>query len=153
MAAPRTGQVRITPSSDHPGWLVFDTNLPDAFHMGVFGPVLLRQEGERICRMRAETAALHGNLFNGLHGGAIMGLIDTSFFGALRVLTGDLGALGTTIDTSTQFIGAGKIGEPVDAVVELLRETRRLVFLRGTVEQGGELLAAFSGTVRKVSTP
>jgi hypothetical protein len=34
-------------------------------------------------------------------------------------------------------------------VIELLKETRRLVFLRGVVEQDGELIAAFSGTIRK----
>ena len=54
-----------------------------------------------------------------------------------------------TLDASTQFIGAGRIGEPLEVVIELLKDTRRLVFLRGTVEQGDHLVAAFSGTLRK----
>jgi hypothetical protein len=36
-------------------------------------------------------------------------------------------------------------------VAELLRETRRLLFLRGTVEQGDEMIAAYSATIRKPS--
>ena len=40
---------------------------------------------------------------------------------------------------------------PLDAEVELLRETKRLVFLAGKVVQEGELVAAFSGALRKAS--
>ena len=48
-------------------------------------------------------------------------------------------------------IGAGRVGMPLDAVCEVLRETRRLVFQRGIVEQDGHMVAAFNGTVRKAS--
>ena len=40
---------------------------------------------------------------------------------------------------------------PLDAEVELLRETRRLVFLRGMVLQGDNRVAAFSATIRKAT--
>jgi hypothetical protein len=36
-------------------------------------------------------------------------------------------------------------------MVELLRETKRLAFMRGTMVQGDRLVAAFSGTARKPS--
>jgi hypothetical protein len=42
--------------------------------------------------------------------------------------------------------------EPLDALVEVMRETKRLVFLRGTVVQGAgdeHLVSTFSGIVRK----
>ena len=54
-----------------------------------------------------------------------------------------------TLDLSVQFLGAGKADKPLDAVAELLKETRRLLFLRGLVEQDGEAIAAYSGTIRK----
>ena len=54
-----------------------------------------------------------------------------------------------TLDLSVQFIGAGKSGVVLEAEVELLRETRRLLFLRGLVVQGADKIAAFSGTIRK----
>jgi acyl-coenzyme A thioesterase PaaI-like protein len=56
-----------------------------------------------------------------------------------------------TLDLSVQFIGAGVVGEPMDAEVELLKETGRLLFMRGLVLQGETRVAAFSGTIRKPS--
>ena len=43
----------------------------------------------------------------------------------------------------------------MEARVELLRETGRLLFLRGLVVQGddAEVMAEFSGTIRKPSAP
>jgi hypothetical protein len=43
----------------------------------------------------------------------------------------------------------GFIDVALDAEVELLKETRRLLFLRGLVVQCGDKIAAFSGTIRK----
>jgi hypothetical protein len=37
----------------------------------------------------------------------------------------------------------------LDAVAEVLKETKRLVFLRGLVEQDDVMVAAFSATIRK----
>ena len=45
----------------------------------------------------------------------------------------------------------GRIGVPLDAEVELLRETKRLAIMQGKVVQEGELVAAFSGTLRKAA--
>ncbi|MBU0823634.1 MAG: PaaI family thioesterase, partial [Alphaproteobacteria bacterium] len=59
-----------------------------------------------------------------------------------------------TLDLSTQFVGAGRVGEPLDAVVELVRETGRLIFLRGLVVQGegdSHIVLSFAGTIRKAS--
>ena len=56
-----------------------------------------------------------------------------------------------TVDLTTQFIGKGDAALPLDAVVEVLRETRRLGFLRGLIVQGDEKVASFTGTVRKPS--
>ena len=43
----------------------------------------------------------------------------------------------------------GVVGKPLDAEVELLKETGRLLFMRGLVVQGETRVAAFSGTIRK----
>jgi hypothetical protein len=50
---------------------------------------------------------------------------------------------------SFQFIGTGRADIYLDAEVDVLRETRHLIFMRGLVVQGEARLAAFSGTVRK----
>ena len=39
--------------------------------------------------------------------------------------------------------------EPLDAVTEIVRETGKLVFVRGMVEQTDHQVAAFSGIIRK----
>jgi acyl-coenzyme A thioesterase PaaI-like protein len=70
-------------------------------------------------------------------------------FAAMRTLLGGDAEGSVTLDLSNQFIGAGRIGEPLDAVVEVLRETGRMVFLRGMVVQGDDTIAAFNGTIRK----
>ena len=54
-----------------------------------------------------------------------------------------------TLDLNTHFIGGGRVGEPLEAQVELLRETGRLLFLRGLLVQGETTVAEFSGTIRK----
>jgi len=56
-----------------------------------------------------------------------------------------------TLDLAVQFIGAGSLDAPIEAEVELLRETGRLIFLRGLIVQGEARVASFSGTVRKFS--
>ncbi len=91
----------------------------------------------------------HTNLMGNLHGGTILSLIDVGIFGCSRMFGLIETGTAVTLDLSVQFLGAGKSDQPVDAVSELLKETRRLLFLRGIVEQGGEAIAAFSGTIRK----
>jgi acyl-coenzyme A thioesterase PaaI-like protein len=70
-------------------------------------------------------------------------------FGASRMFGLIEAGTAVTLDLSVQFIGAGVIGEPMDAEVELLKETRRLLFMRGLIVQGENRIAAFSGTIRK----
>ncbi len=94
----------------------------------------------------------HTNLMNNLHGGMTLSLIDVALFSSSRMFGLIEAGTAVTLDLSVQFIGAGKADSPIDAVTELLRETRRLLFLRGIVEQDGELIAAYSGTIRKPST-
>ena len=100
-------------------------------------------------RVRMDPERRHTNLADNLHGGIVLSLIDVSLFGASRMYGLIEAGTAVTLDLSVQFIGAGKSGQPLDSVVELLRETRRLLFLRGIVEQGDHMVAAFSGTIRK----
>lgn len=117
----------------------------------LLGKVRVRSEGEGRARCRLFTDKSHSNLNNVLHGGAILGFIDIALFSSSRAMgTSDPGSA-VTLDASVQFIAPGRMNEPLDAVVELLRETGRMIFLRGVVEQGDHKVAAFSGTLRKAS--
>jgi len=81
----------------------------------------------------------------------MLGFADVSMFGALYVLTSTDPIGSVTVDPLMQFVGAGCERKPLDAVVELLRETKRLAFTSGTMVQGERLVASFSGTARKPS--
>jgi acyl-coenzyme A thioesterase PaaI-like protein len=89
-----------------------------------------------------------------MHGGALLGFIDCALFAAARGL-GVLQAGGAvTLDLATQFIGGAALDRPVEARVELLRETGRLLFLRGLIAQDETpTIASFSATLRKSTPP
>ena len=80
-----------------------------------------------------------------------MALIDIALFATLYVLREGDSVGAVTLDVHTQFIGAGELDEPLEAVTEIMRETRRLAFMRGTVIQNDALIASYSGMIRKAS--
>jgi uncharacterized protein (TIGR00369 family) len=94
--------------------------------------------------------ARHLNLQDMVHGGAILTFIDMSLFAGGRVAGADI-VRAVTLDSHVHFLGRAGTGTPLDARVEVLRETRNLVFFQGRVVQGEELVAAFTGTLRKSS--
>jgi uncharacterized protein (TIGR00369 family) len=132
---------------EHPGW--FGWRLKDETrYNGFLGKLLVRREGD-VARVRMFPERVHSNLQDSIHGGTTLGFIDVALFAASRMLGLIEAGSAVTLDLSTQFIGAGRMGEPLDAEVELLRETRRLIFMRGLVVQGEHKVAAFAGTIRK----
>jgi acyl-coenzyme A thioesterase PaaI-like protein len=141
------------PHPDHPGWNRYEVSDPARYNRAVLGELIIRAEGDSHCRMRLTPAAYHINAGGNVHGGVTLGLIDVALFGAMYLLRGvpPIGSL--TIDLQTQFIGAGDAARPLDAVVELLRETNRMGFLRGLVVQEDDLVASFTATLRKPGKP
>ena len=141
------------PDPDNPGWHTWQLNDPTRFNTWMFGKLIVRTDPDGKARLRMFPQHHHTNLGNNLHGAAVLSLIDVGLFACSRMLGIIEAGTAVTLDLSCQFIGAGKPDVPCDAVTELLKETRRLVFLRGVVEQEGELIAAFSGTIRKPTAP
>lgn len=143
------------PAVDHPGWFTWNLDDSNRFNAQAIGRLLTRIEdrpdGGKAARLRMLPELRHSNLHDAVHGGATLALIDIALFAAMRTLLGGDAAGSVTLDLSTQFIGTGRLHEPLDAVVEVLRETGRLVFLRGLVVQGKDTIAAFNGTIRKPS--
>jgi len=138
-----------SPDPDNPGWLNWQMTDPSRYNGTVLGKMLVRSEGEGKARLRMFPEHRHSNLRDAVHGGVTLGFIDAAMFGASRLFGSITAGTAVTLDLSVQFIGAGVIGKPLDAEVELLKETGRLLFMRGIVVQGDERVAAFSGTIRK----
>lgn len=126
----------------------------------LFGRFLLRVE-DNVVRVRITPAQIHSNLSGAMHGGALLGFMDIALFAAARGFGLIEAGTAVTVDLQAQFLGGAAVGRPIEARVELLRETRRLLFMRGLVVQGeGETtdgavdnVAAFSATIRKPTAP
>lgn len=140
------------PSPDYPGWHTWTLNDDRRFNSQGLGRMLIRREGERGARTRLlDVETRHSNVQDNIHGGVTLALIDVAMFGTIYTVLGADAAGSVTIDLHTQFIVAGRTGQPLDVVAEVMKETGRLVFLRGTVEQDDDLVSSFIGTLRKPS--
>jgi acyl-coenzyme A thioesterase PaaI-like protein len=58
-----------------------------------------------------------------------------------------------TLDLTTHFLARGQPNSPLDAHVELVRQTRGHAFLHGVVKQSGENCYSFSGKLKRVNRP
>jgi acyl-coenzyme A thioesterase PaaI-like protein len=142
------------PDPDSPGWLRWRIADAARFNEAVLGKQIVRREADAVCRMRlVPRDPLHTNSAGRVHGAVTLGLIDVSLFAAMYVLRGVDAGRSVTVDLTTQFIGAGDAARPLDSVVELLRETHRMAFLRGLVVQDDDTVASFAATIRKPSAP
>ncbi|MBJ6121337.1 PaaI family thioesterase [Sphingomonas mollis] len=136
-------------AAGHPGWRQWEPIDPTRFN-SLLGPILFRVEGSSV-RVRMTPEHRHSNVRDAVHGGVILAFIDIALFAAARGFGVIEAGTAVTLGLDTQFIGAGAIGRPIEAQVDLLKETGRLLFLRGLVVQGDDetRIAAFSGTIRK----
>ena len=140
------------------GWISW--NLKDASRFnGFIEPLSVRlesptEDGRPRARVRMLPTRKHSNLGDNVHGAVTLALVDIALFAASHQFGSLEAGHSVTLDLSTQFVGAGRVGEPLDAVVELVRETGRLIFLRGLVVQGegdSHIVLTFAGTIRKAS--
>jgi acyl-coenzyme A thioesterase PaaI-like protein len=143
--------IRHAPDPDHPGWWTWDMDGPRRYN-ATLGKLLVQADGPGRARCRMFPDVPHSNLGGVVHGGAILTFVDMAMFAGGSMAGAEV-AFGVTLDLQSQFISAAELGVPLDATVELLRETGRLAFLRGLVEQEGRTVAAWSGTLRKGRAP
>ena len=139
------------PDPDNPGWLTWRLIDDTRFNGQVMGKMIVRSEGDGRARVRMFPEHKHTNLKGNLHGGTTLSFIDVAMFAGSRMFGLIEAGTAVTVDMSVQFIGGGKPDIPLDCEVELLKETGRLLFLRGLVVQEENRIAGWSGTIRKPS--
>ena len=140
----------FSPDPENPGWHVWRASTSGRF-IDIFGDIRVRPDGPAVARMRVTPGARHRNMFEKAHGGFLLALVDQSYFVCPTAL-GIVGAMGgVTIDSATQFLAPVAVDQPVEVIVEVLRETGRMIFMRGLIEQDGVRALAFSCTTRKAS--
>ena len=146
-------QFSCAPDPENPGWLRWQLTDTSRYNEAVLGKMIARAEGADTCRVRIIPQHHHTNSSGNVHGAVTLGLTDIALFAAMYILRGVDATGSATVDLTTQFIGAGDPARPLDAVVEVLRETRRLGFLRGLIVQDDDVVSSFTGTVRKPTSP
>lgn len=140
---------RFEEHPDHPGWMNW-TFTDDSRYNSFLGTIVVRAEGSS-ARVRMWPTRKHSNFGDNVHGGALLGFIDVALFAAVRSFGMIDAGPAVALDLNTHFIGAGKIDQLLEARIDMLRETRRLIFLRGLLVQDAGTVAEFSGTIRKPS--
>ena len=136
------------PDPDNPGWHHWNLKDPTLFNGAVMGKLITRPEGDK-CRLRMFPERKHENLQGIIHGAVTLGLIDISLFTTMHVIGSGNAGPSVTLELSTQFVGGGDPKRPLDAVTEIVRETGKLVYVRGEVVQEEDVVAAYSGIIRK----
>lgn len=134
------------------GWLMWVEPVADTF-LALLGPVYSRPDGDGRAIVELDPRPEHRNRAGALHGGFIAGFADHALFSGLMAMGHEAITDSVTLDLSIQYMGAGTVGEPLRAEVELIAETGRLLFMRMTLVQAGRPVAAAAGTLRKPSRP
>ncbi|HXH52446.1 MAG TPA: PaaI family thioesterase [Sphingomicrobium sp.] len=136
------------PDEEYPDWFSWGEFPPSSFAAAT-GRLLFKPDGpgRAMCRMFPTEA--HLNMGGSLHGGAVMSFIDMALFAGGRC-AGMAEGHYVTLDMTTHFLGRGRAGEPLDAHVELVRQTPGHVFLQGVVRQQGEACYSFTGTLKRI---
>ena len=139
-----------TPAADLPGWREWRIGAEGQFNRHMFDRLLSRLDDPETARIRVVPGPSHANINNVIHGGAIMALIDMAIYPAAMEITGNHALKVVSVDIHTQFIGPGDLARPLDCVVQLAKETGKMMFTRGTLEQGDEVVASFNALQRKI---
>ena len=140
------------PDPDEPDWYRWTPEASSSF-AGLYGLVRVLQKGPGRARVKI-TPDPHLNSSTGaIHGGAIAGYVDIAIF-AGSVGSGVAMPDGAgTVELSVHYLTQAFLGQPLEAEVEVLRDGGRLVFVRGTIEQGEALIASYTALIRKNSPP
>jgi uncharacterized protein (TIGR00369 family) len=139
----------VQPDADHPGWYSWG-DFPRSSFAAATGRLLFKPDGpgRGICRMFPTED--HINPGGSIHGGAVMSFIDMSIFAGGFCAGMERGHY-VTLDLTTHFLARGRPGTPLDAHVELVKQTRGHAFLQGVVRQDGGPCYSFSGTLKRVT--
>lgn len=141
-------------STDHVGWHEWALKEQDAHRFNaMLQPILTRAMDDGTAMVRFMPGEQHSNISNFLHGGALLAFLDIAMFAGARALGLLTAAAAVTADIQVQFVAAGRIDLPVDATIEIVRDTRSLIFIRGIVRQGegasATAIASFTGLLKK----
>ena len=143
--------ISASPDPDNPGWYSWG-DFPRSSFAAATGRLLFKPDGPGRGLVRMFPTEDHMNMGGSIHGGAVMSFIDMAMF-AGGLCAGMERSHYVTLHLTTHFLARGQAGSPLDAYVELVRQTRGHAFLQGVVKQDGHNCYSFSGTLKRVNRP
>jgi acyl-coenzyme A thioesterase 13 len=133
---------------DNEGWFSWG-EFPRGSFAAATGRLLFKPDGPGRALTRMFPTEAHVNMGGSLHGGGVMSFIDMSLF-AGGLCAGMARGHYVTLDLTTHFLARGMPGAPLEAQVELIRQTRSFAFMQGVVRQNGESCYSFTGTLKRI---
>lgn len=133
---------------ENPGWRIWGPRGGGVFNAH-YNPIRVQVEAPGRARVRCFAGEHLTSATGYLHGGATAGFIDIALFAGARGCGLEREDLAVTLDLTIQYLAPGLSGQNLDAVVDLVRETKRIAFVRGVVEQESGPIASFMATIRK----
>ncbi len=114
----------------------------------LLGPLFARRREGRIrFGFRAEPRHSNGRT---VHGGLLLGLADQVLGLTLREMLRESSA---TVSLTCDFIKSAMPGDWIEGEAEVTRATATLVFVRGKLEVGGDMLLTASGIWKRLGIP
>ncbi|MFZ4602425.1 MAG: PaaI family thioesterase [Caulobacterales bacterium] len=141
------GSATLIETGPFAGWITWGLGSdPYETHCG---PFCYKVEPDGRVRAAFQPAPHHLNGMGALHGGALMSFADFALFAIAHHSL--VGATAVTLTCNSEFIAAGGVEGWVEADGEVIKETRSVIFVRGTLRQNGKALLAFSGVLKKLA--
>ncbi len=139
------------PDPDEPGWYRWTPEGKNGF-AGIFGDIRVMPLEPGRARVKIDPPPILNSATGAIHGGALAGYVDIVIFaGAVGGGVQFAGGGARTVDLSIQYLTQAYVGQPLEAELEVTRDGGRLVFVRGTIAQGGARVASFNAIFRKNS--
>ena len=127
-----------------PGYRPYD--YADPFERRV-GPLGYKVDAGRVSFL-FDAQPYHRNSSDSLHGGMLMTFADYAV--CLTAIWGQAGEKCVTVSFNCEFVAAGRVGDRVESVCEVVRRTRSLTFVRGQVFVGDRVLLNCSAIVKRL---
>ncbi|HIA48621.1 MAG TPA: PaaI family thioesterase [Candidatus Hydrogenedentes bacterium] len=126
------------------GWEVWEGVDPFEDHCG---PMYYRKvDGKSSCQILLDDK--HMNSSGNVHGGVLMTFADYALYVLSRAPLA--GQTSVTVSFNCEFIGPAVKGDMLEATGEILRETGRMLFMRGLISCGDSTVLSYSALLRKV---
>lgn len=116
----------------------------------LIGPFLFRRDPAGTLVFAFVAEARHLNLGGVVHGGMLTSFADDVLGMSVWEAAGRRAC--TTVQLNMHFIAPAREGDRIEGQAEILRITRSVVFVRGTLRCGDRLIAAADGVWKLLGT-